>query len=321
MTVEPLDVSGSLLEAQSQYKSTQVTKAIPYELDVGNLTAFDPNALDETLLFQSSDEAKQARHAYLTSITRDGVQVLMNDIFSLPTNRKNDITLAVLPTPTSRLPRAKPIPKEKPMTRWEKFAAAKGIKKVKKATREFDEATGEWVQKFGYKHGADKMDDWLVEVPETSDPMEDQYEKSKTQKKELVDKNARRARRNAEESSAAQSGQNPRTIRKKQLETALKLTRQSTASLGKFDKPLHNEDKVKIKAGIKRKFDPTSGDADAERKKLMAVAERVIGAKSQPVVNLKKAVSHVAQSKHRPKLDDDQKKRKGNIMKGRKGKK
>ena len=35
------------------------------------------------------------------------------------------------------------------------------------------------------------------------------------------------------------------------------------------------------------------------------MAEKVLHAKSQPVLNVKKAVSTVAQSPRRPKLDDD----------------
>ncbi|TPX38191.1 hypothetical protein SmJEL517_g00206 [Synchytrium microbalum] len=305
--MEAIDVVDTLKEAQSQYKTTQVSRPISYEHDAGNLTAFDNNALDDTILFGASSTDIE-REKYLTSNARDALQSLLNEIFTLPTVKKNDATLVELPRPTTQLPRAKPVPREKIMTRWEKFAKAKGIKKVKKSTKVFDEAMGEWIPKFGYKHGTDKLDDWLVEVPETSDPMEDQYEKARTEKKDRVDKNNRRAKRNSEERSAEASGQDPRKIKKAQLETALKQTKTSTASLGKFDATLHNEDKVKLKSGIKRKYEPTSGDAEAERKKILAVAEKVIKAREEPVLNAKKAVSQVAQSRSRPTLEGDHKK-------------
>lgn len=83
--------------------------------------------------------------------------------------------------------------------------------------------------------------------------MEDQHEKRRIEKKERIDKNARRARRNTEERSAVLVGKDPRSIRKKQLEVALTQSKKSTASLGKFDKALTDEDKVKIKSNVKRK--------------------------------------------------------------------
>lgn len=59
------------------------------------------------------------------------------------------------------------IPAPKPPTKWEKFAAQKGI--TPKARNEgnmvFDEASGEWVKKWGYK-GQNKQEEnqWLVEI-------------------------------------------------------------------------------------------------------------------------------------------------------------
>jgi len=44
-----------------------------------------------------------------------------------------------LPTPTTRLPRAKPAPKAKQLTKWEKYAQEKGITKRKKTRAEWDE--------------------------------------------------------------------------------------------------------------------------------------------------------------------------------------
>jgi regulator of ribosome biosynthesis len=74
---------------------------------------------------------------------------------------------AELPEPTTQLPRAKPIPKEKPMTRWEKFAKSKGIQKKKQDRYEYDETLGEERPRFG-RHSAknDPMQDWCVELPD-----------------------------------------------------------------------------------------------------------------------------------------------------------
>jgi regulator of ribosome biosynthesis len=64
------------------------------------------------------------------------------------------------------LPREKSIPKEKEPTKWERFAAKKGIKAKKREGKlVYDEASGEWVPRYGFK-GANKKgeSDWLVEV-------------------------------------------------------------------------------------------------------------------------------------------------------------
>lgn len=61
-----------------------------------------------------------------------------------------------------------PLPPPKAETTWERFAKKKGIKAKTAAQRQkmqYDEATGEWVPKWGYK-GANKAGetDWIVEV-------------------------------------------------------------------------------------------------------------------------------------------------------------
>lgn len=47
--------------------------------------------------------------------------------------------MAVLPPPTTNLPRSRKVPGPKAMTKWEKFAKEKGIQKKKKDKKVFDE--------------------------------------------------------------------------------------------------------------------------------------------------------------------------------------
>lgn len=82
-----------------------------------------------------------------------------------------------LPRPTNPLPRWKPLPKPKAPTKWELFARKKGIGKYggnlkggaaledRKKNMVYDEESGEWVKKWGYK-GKNKQgeSDWLVEL-------------------------------------------------------------------------------------------------------------------------------------------------------------
>ncbi len=103
---------------------------------------------------------------YLTTTARDGVQALIGALFSLPTTSSADGPLAQLPPPTTQLPRAKPLPKPKPPTKWERFAQAKGIQHKRKDKKIWDEEKQDWVDSWGWK-GANKKEErqWLTEVP------------------------------------------------------------------------------------------------------------------------------------------------------------
>lgn len=69
-------------------------------------------------------------------------QSLVNRLFELPSEAVKGGRLAELPLPTTALPREKPLPKPKPLTKWQKFAQQKGIVKKKRSKLLFDEATG-----------------------------------------------------------------------------------------------------------------------------------------------------------------------------------
>lgn len=79
------------------------------------------------------------KEAFLAKISRDNVQLLINQIFQLPTAKVDNEIVIKLPPGTTRLPRAKPVPKAKELTKWEKYAKEKGITKRKKANTEWDE--------------------------------------------------------------------------------------------------------------------------------------------------------------------------------------
>lgn len=59
------------------------------------------------------------------------------------------------------------LPKPAPMTKWQAFAAAKGIApKPKKDRLVYDEDKQEYVPRWGYKgKNKDKEDQWIHEVP------------------------------------------------------------------------------------------------------------------------------------------------------------
>ncbi|KAJ2078476.1 Rhodanese- sulfurtransferase [Coemansia sp. RSA 988] len=279
-----MDVSGILAQHESRAKAIQVDRLIPVEHDLGVLASFDINMLDETKL----RAGQKARDNYLKGLSREGAQLLINELFSLPTTTDDDSVYASLPKTTTVLPREKPIPKEKPMTRWEKFAKIKGIQNRKKSRMVFDDNQGEWRPRYGYKGvNNDDQRPWLVEVPSNADPEKDQFQVPREEKKERINKNQRRQQRNLEEGAMSEKRKNPQQMRKRELQKALVLSKSSTASLGKFDEKLEGEPKIK---GLKRKFDPLVAATGKEKSKNMDILSRVAkGDTSATVLNVRKA--------------------------------
>lgn len=56
----------------------------------------------------------------------------------MPTERVEESIVAKLPKPTTILPRIRKVPGPKPLTKWEKFAKEKGIKKKKRDKKVYD---------------------------------------------------------------------------------------------------------------------------------------------------------------------------------------
>lgn len=173
-----------------------VDKPTPYTFDLGYLLAEDPNPviLDRSAIDQS-----------LAEIARDGAQSLINQLLTTcPLQSTSDGVLLTLPAPATRLPREKPVPQPKPPTKWERFAAKKGIKAKTREQRQnlaYDEESGEWKRKWGYK-GLNKKgeDSWLVEV----DPKKEAARKEGTsirgdgrrERVEKIKRNERKMRKN-----------------------------------------------------------------------------------------------------------------------------
>ncbi|CAL9736088.1 regulator of ribosome biosynthesis [Monosporozyma servazzii] len=191
---------------KKDYKSLPVTveKPIPVTYDLGNLSVFDSNVLDKNAL----DSSNGKREESIKDLTRDNVQLLINQLLSLPMKTTTDsasstMTLLQLPEPTTELPREKPLPKAKQLTKWEKFAAKKGIQsKVKEGRKIYDEASGEWVNKWGYKGANKKLDkQWIVEVDDdvkgTENELVDPRSLNRQDRKRLIKKNERQQKKNS----------------------------------------------------------------------------------------------------------------------------
>ncbi|KAF9297042.1 Rhodanese- sulfurtransferase [Mortierella antarctica] len=291
-----MDVSEVLAAHKNKFKSVSVEgKIIPVEYDLGLLTAYDQNPVEESELKSKKDE-------YLQALSRDNAQLLFNEIFQLQTISDDNGVMAMLPAPTTLLPREKPLPKPKPETRWEKFAKAKGIVNRKKERMVFDDASGEYKPRWGYKAiNDDGTKDWIIEVPSGANPMEDQYEARREAKKERIDRNDKRRQRNMEEAAVAtkmdqkavNKGERPnmdnvRALKRKEIENQILISKNSTASAGKFDSAIKGDLKPK---GIKRQFEPTvTADLSKEKAGNMNILDRVVGKNGEDLVNVRKAI-------------------------------
>lgn len=146
--------------------TSDVKKLIPVALDLGNVALFDVNPFDDSKMGKSV--SREDREAYLEALTRDNAQLLFNGLYSLPQEESDEMGRIVsLPKASTVIPREKPVPTEKPLTRWEKFAKVKGIKKEKRSAKVFDEASGEWKFRHGSKSANnDPLAGWCEEVDE-----------------------------------------------------------------------------------------------------------------------------------------------------------
>ncbi|KAG8986454.1 Rhodanese- sulfurtransferase [Tulasnella sp. JGI-2019a] len=297
-----MDVSAVIAQQASdqaaKYKSVTVDKDIPLEPDVGLLTITDPNPIDQ-------ESYGTDLEAHLQSLARDGVQSLFTHIFALPTQSSIHGPLAILPKPTTKLPRTKPLPKPKPPTKWEIFAKAKGISHTNKDKKVWNEEKQEWSNRWG-KDGKNKEfeQQWIHEVPKNAPHDFDPVLEARNKRKERITKNKTAQTRNA---AYALAGDHPSTSRKEEVERTLARTKVSTASMGQFDRKLEGDKPPK---GIKRKFEPAETTHDERDRSLAMIAKldgrpvpkkvrtdpdsRKNGKKTADVLNVRKAIKNAS---------------------------
>eukprot|EP00339_Tiarina_fusa_P006699 CAMPEP_0117011608 /NCGR_PEP_ID=MMETSP0472-20121206/9950_1 /TAXON_ID=693140 ORGANISM="Tiarina fusus, Strain LIS" /NCGR_SAMPLE_ID=MMETSP0472 /ASSEMBLY_ACC=CAM_ASM_000603 /LENGTH=272 /DNA_ID=CAMNT_0004714471 /DNA_START=15 /DNA_END=836 /DNA_ORIENTATION=- len=247
----PINVSDTLNEYKKQFLPTTVDKTDDLFYDLGNLFCLDSHPLDLEKLAAGNPEE------YLHDVSRDNVQLLFNQIFSLPTERETNGVFATLPSTITKIPREKPIPKPKQDTAWEKYAKIKGIVKKKRGKMIFDEQTKEWKPRWGYKRGNTDLNDWLIEhKPSETGDFEDPFLKRKADKRDRISSQTKREGKNkhrANKQGASQyekflsgglsEGSQRRLATKDLIQEDLNKTRTATASMGKFDRKLQNEKK------------------------------------------------------------------------------
>lgn len=206
--------------------------------------------------------------SYLLTRSTATTQALLAALFSLPTVKDASLgPLAKLPSPPiTKLPREKRLPKPKPPTTWERFAAAKGISHKKREKDVWDEERQAFVPRWG-RDGKNKETEeaWIRVIKGGDDADHDPIVKLRKERKDRVDKNQRQQERNQAQAAQTTQAAKQRTgvstlsqhqkkelrdSRKKELERSMLISKTATASMGKFDKKIEGEPKVK---GIKRK--------------------------------------------------------------------
>lgn len=248
-----------------------------YELDLGNLTAFDKRV---------------GLEGNLVDLATQGIEPLVHAVFSLPILESEDAKLVTLPNCESHLPRAKPIPKERAVTKWEKYAKEKGIQKKRRDRLVLDEATGEYVPRYG--KGSKNALDRDVILPHKAS-MGDDYDpfaQKRKDKKQRIKENKKKQNSNLGRASKSRGAQiqpvhaldvgragpsGKKFLPKKGLKDSLSIAQRSTASAGRFDKKVANEPKAKL-SGRKKKFQ-TIVDKKAlgkEKERSQKIAERIL---------------------------------------------
>ena len=277
MSSGALDVGAMLAASQANARSRPSVLVDKEDLqyDLGHLYAYDPSPIDEAAL------GAEGLSAYLLRCSRENAQLLTNQLYLKLQGGTGKQTI-VLPKPAMQLPREKPLPAEKAMTRWEKFAQQKGIVKKKRSKMVWDEQTQQWAPRYGYgraNNHKDAPENWVVEAKPGDDGKTDPFETRATERKQRLDKQKRQEERNRLEAAhaatmgsgggggggrgSAGSALSTSSDKKAYLKRAITAVQSSTASMGRFDKMQANEpDRDR---GKRKQYESGVGAADAER--------------------------------------------------------
>jgi regulator of ribosome biosynthesis len=302
----------SALEATGAWKG-------PLDVDLGNLLVSDAAPLDPATF--AADAGGPKSTAASLERGRDVLQRLVADLFSLPSESDVNGRFVQLPRGTTGFPRTKPLPpQEKPMTKWEKFAKEKGIKKRKRSKNVFDEQTDEWRRRHGKDRAGDAnkiiiMDGKLSEKGgNLGGSSEDPFTREEREKRERVEKNAGRQQKNLQQAVATHGAKIlPPTLQmsaaprkgakalplgkmgKKQIGDLTAHVAKSTASIGKFNAPIPGDERIKTR-GKRRQFDPVT-DAAAERARAAGFVDKLVRREKDFEVDVNLAARKIQRAK------------------------
>lgn len=89
------------------------------------------------------------------NLCRENIQTFVHKIFKQLPHKKTESGVIGILAPIRAagiiIPRARPIPTKKPLSKWEKYARDKGIRKNKKGVMLYDKVTDDWKPRYGRK--------------------------------------------------------------------------------------------------------------------------------------------------------------------------
>jgi len=250
--------------------------------DLGNLLVHDTNPINEDQIHEDQ----------ITSKAKNNIKIFLEEMYKLlKTQKGNDdehrdfdkeIDNVTLPKGQMILPRARRIPKEKAITKWEKFRLEKGLPPRKRRSRMvFNEVVNDWVPRWG-KDSTKKIDDkvnWAIEEkpgdnfngadPFTTKKQEKKFKQAKQAKKEQQNKLTAKEKNQMKDEQKKSRLNNEKSLLNKTLEVAQK----STVSMGKFDKKLKNEPAVKK---TKKKVNPSLFDMKNEKERDKKILKSIL---------------------------------------------
>ncbi|KAL0862504.1 hypothetical protein Bca101_041622 [Brassica carinata] len=266
-----------------------------YQLDVGNLLAFNPN---HRFLSPPSSIEELVKEC-VTEGTKL-VQAIADTLFNLSSTETSDGPLVQLPPPSTKLPREKHLPRPKPPTKWEEFALKKGkadlsgILKRKKDKIVYDETTDQFKRRHGYDRVNDDNDIPIIEAKATDEPGEDPFAKRLDEKKKRVGKQEKNRLQNLK--PAAKAGALPRHQGKDALGDVAGLAATSTASGGNSIKSCLDKNLLRSKANTTR-----YGVVDEEKEQTNKVLSKLLSKHSHEILNVGKAINMYNDKKEKKK--------------------
>jgi len=221
--------------------------------------------------------------------TRDSVQLLLNKIYSMPQIKSEEGQKIKVPEAALFvLPRIRPIPVAQPKTRWEKFMEARGMEKQKRSRLVWDESSGDWKPRWGYKSGKESDDPekiGIYEFKKDEDHMADPFERIRAEKKLAKMRHKLREVRNQVEGQGGsmkaatpdlRGANNPKKVNTGRgvdgLREVIKRAQDSSGSRFKFDRVAPNE-ATNLRTKKKKLH---GGNGEEERDRYMKFAGQVL---------------------------------------------
>lgn len=217
-------------------------------LDLGRLSVFDA---------KPSNHLLELNEEYMQEQATENIKLILSELYKLKNIQNGEkqenvdydkpANAVKLPLPTTILPRSRAIPKTtKDKTKWEQFASDRGMSKKKRSRMVYSEQMGEYLPRWG-KDSKKRVEFKNTAIMDDKQKYEGQSPFTYRKQEEKLHglKNQKRQERNDEafmNKKRNRDGKFKENI--KQDRKRIEIAQKSTASQGRFDKKLKNEQKI-----------------------------------------------------------------------------